>query len=131
MVARKNITWKTSGGKAPARAQRHRPYAPDTTVRWAAPEELPAYLMVGALFRAEHTLGRDNDDNWIGADYTYVVPTWPKDAVLPTGGICVYAGMARVEEIRNGTITRLQRHTIIVGAGRYIITNLNWISPVK
>lgn len=133
MVARKNITWKTPGGKAPARVQRHRPYVPDATVRWAAPGELESYLVPGALFRAEHNLGVDDGDvaRWIPAEHQYVCPAWIDASIIRAGAVCVYAGTTRVEEIRNTTITRLQRHTIIAGSGRYIITNLNWISPVK
>jgi hypothetical protein len=131
MAVRKNITWKTPTGKAPARAQRHRPFVADAPARWAAPGELDSFLVPGTLFRAEHNLGLEADGDWIPAAHQYVCPSWIDAAVIRTGAICIYAGTTRVEEIRNTTITRLQRHTIISGSGRYIITNLNWISPVK
>jgi hypothetical protein len=133
MAVRKNITWKTPTGKTPARANTPRPFVADAPVRWAAPGELDSYLVPGALFRAEHNLGVDDGDvaRWIPAVHQYVCPAWIDASIIRAGAVCVYAGTTRVEEIRNTTITRLHRHTIISGSGRYIITNLNWISPVK
>lgn len=52
-------------------------------------------------------------------------------ALVPAGALAMYAGAIRVEEEgRQGTL-RVIRHTFIVADGRYIVPNLNWVSPLS
>jgi len=50
--------------------------------------------------------------------------------LVPAGSIAMYAGPIRVEEEGKQGRLRLIRHTFVIGTGRYMVPNLNWIKPV-
>ena len=46
------------------------------------------------------------------------------------GSIAMYVGSMRVEEEGKQGRLRLIRHTFIIGNGRFMVPNLNWVYPV-
>lgn len=94
---------------------------------------LQALLVPGTLFVVQHAMQPNTDANLIPAEYPYLVDNWvaPESAPVRRGDVAVYVGTARMEEERSGTLMRVPRHTFFINGTRYVITNLNLISPVK
>ena len=54
----------------------------------------------------------------------------PQTCTAPAGSIAMYAGTVRCEEQGKQGLLRVLRHTFIIGTGRYILNDLNWIRPL-
>jgi hypothetical protein len=53
-----------------------------------------------------------------------------KSTVARAKAIALYVDSVRVDEQGKQGTLRVVRHTFIVGGGRYIITDLNWVRPI-
>lgn len=49
---------------------------------------------------------------------------------LPVGALALYCGETRVQEKKKKLQLQVIRHMFIIGGGKYIIPDLNWIEPV-
>lgn len=121
------VTWSDNSGAKPAPFAQALPKYEDTKNITA---EFGEYLEVGALWKTKFAMSADSS----GAKYPALITVWwePEKAPIRANSILIYAGIVRIDEREsNGRIVSVPRHTFIGGEGRYIITDFNYVTPVK
>jgi len=135
-MLRKLVKWKD-----PCNAREsHRlpiPYIPDIPIHSVNIQLYKTHLLVGALWHTCENL--EPDLNYSSVMYNkheldYLVPNMWNTTDVRIGTPCIYLGTVRVEEYVQGgssmALTRIQRHSFLIGGKRYMIRDLNTFSPV-
>jgi hypothetical protein len=125
----KRVTWKVDRKVDPP--TRHRQYIPDVPIPEEAREKYETNLVPGTMFVLNHTLRVMPDNGREPPPFPYAIDSWyVNDIVIGAPGhFAIYAGTVRVEETTGKGTVRVPRHSFIINGCRYLMFNLNLLSP--
>jgi hypothetical protein len=140
--ASRHVTWNTSAAIQAGPVAKPRPHVAEQPLIPELQEVFSREVPIGTLF----TLACDVEPEHPWRTSTPLFPflqlyhpeTWnptydkAKQCFAVTGGLAMYAGSCRIDETgKGGILLRTLHHTFIIGGGRYIVPNLNWLRPIS
>lgn len=133
---RSAVVWSVPPEERPINKPVSRQHIHDTPI---APEKVEVYagaMTPGSMWQLKFPLAHERLKPGVIAATAPVLVRSSKRHVassfdfLPVGSLALYYGETRVQEKNKKLQLQVIRHMFIIGGGKYIIPDLNWIEPV-
>lgn len=136
-LKRRTVTWSVPPEERPANRFVSRRYIHDTPVVEEKVQTYAQAMTPGSMWQLKFPVAHEKlGSNTIAATCPVLIRPSRRHIAsgydfLPVGSLALYFGEVRVEEAKKKLQMCVIRHVFIIGGGKYIIPDLNWIEPVK
>lgn len=130
------VAWTVAPEERPVNKPVSRRHIHDAPI---APEKIEVYasaMTPGSMWQLKFPLAHERlPPGTIAASTPVLIRPSRRHVVsgydfLPVGSLALYFGETRVQEKKKKLQLQVIRHMFIIGGGKYIIPDLNWIEPV-